>query len=123
MKEQSGRRATALPLIQGVHEVRPEIQDNTILKQTEEDTRFLLWCIVKLWKVCNLAFVNLIVGNAGSVDIQVLVVFWGTCEYEELFMATFHQVINSSKWWLVTSSLERPHMKKPIGGMSGEQGG
>jgi hypothetical protein len=66
VKAQKGGSAMALPVIKSVHEVRLGIQDNTILKQTEADTRVLLWCIGKLWKVFNLAFVNRSVGKAGS---------------------------------------------------------
>lgn len=47
MKAQRRGSATALPVIQSVHEVGPAIQDNAILKRTEADTRVLLWCIVK----------------------------------------------------------------------------
>jgi hypothetical protein len=68
MKAQRRRSVTALPVIQDIHEVGPGIQDNTILKQTEADTRVLLWCIVKLWKVFSLAFVNRSVGNAGGTE-------------------------------------------------------
>jgi hypothetical protein len=66
MKAQRGGSGIALPVIHCVHEVRSGMQDNTILKQNETDTRILLWRIVKLWKVFNLNFVNRSVGNAGN---------------------------------------------------------
>ena len=47
LKAQKGSSAVPLPVIQSVHEIRPGIQDNTILKQNEANTRILLWCIDK----------------------------------------------------------------------------
>jgi hypothetical protein len=66
MKAQKRGSATALSVMQCVHEVRPGIQDTTIRKQNEADIRILLWRIVKLWKVLNLTVLNRSVGNAGN---------------------------------------------------------